>query len=916
LLAAPAAAVCSVLLLAGCGSSDTHASPNRKPSEAPQRVGSTRGSAVALSRDERIAVVANRSAGVVTILELDPQNPTATVVAKHEIDVDAASIHDANRPSAEPWAAVIGADDDTAYVIARADQMVLRISRLRTNPRIDAAVPVGSEPTGLAISPSGARLFVANFGEGTISIVATADFGDVEATTLSLNTTLAASGFLGNVPPRAALAHPRALAMTDDGDASDAGETLYATEFFSQPIPGTEDPSDLTQPDRNRQGVVYPVPLAANTVVGEPITIPPIATGFVDSKGNPTMCIPNQLYAAAASGGQVFVTSMCASPRGPLGPDTNADMTTNTNNFKTLIHPSVFVIDRVSNEAQNDRAIVLTHELDARYAADAETNQRMPLIPGDLDVAVSKDDPRTRRACMTGMGADAVFCLSIDEDGKLLDIGEQGARYVDLHDSPPEGRSGKRPVGIALSRSNDTQFALAANDGMQNLSAVDVRSNRVVNLVPLTDAFPTKKALVDDPATLGRNVFSTGLTLWSFQGQAWCSCESCHPDGLSDGLTWFFSRGPRRTISTAGTFGGGQQRLMLWTASIDEVHDVEAIVRGVSGGLGGMLWTYPGSLPPGKTFRILYAGESVPATQNARTSTFRRDNLNGSLKELLSDGTSCSDDTHCDHALSNDWDNIEAYIAHLRKPRRPTTELGGNPENGRQIFEQERCNGCHAGPAWTLSKVFYTPGEDTGGAMPFTQPSSFDPSMVGTLRATTYQVPDALRALNPPARASGSAQVRTYQNPPSDQLPGNLYTSASGAGDQINCALRDVGTFPAQTQDGTPNVGVAPPDAPVVRELRQDMQKTAMGATGFNIPSLVGLGMGAPYFHAGNARTLEEAFATTFVKHYTALASDDVLSPRAIQDLVAFLLTIDDSTTPEAVPADQPYDLCGTVDLR
>src|SRR6476469_945601 len=115
--AAPLAAVCSVLLLGGCGSSDTHASPNRKPTAAPLRVGSTRGSAVALSRDERIAVVANRSAGGVTILELDPQDPWSTLLVEKELDVDTAPTHDANRPSAEPWAAVIGADDDTAYVV-------------------------------------------------------------------------------------------------------------------------------------------------------------------------------------------------------------------------------------------------------------------------------------------------------------------------------------------------------------------------------------------------------------------------------------------------------------------------------------------------------------------------------------------------------------------------------------------------------------------------------------------------------------------------------------------------------------------------------------------------------------------------------------------------------------------------------
>ena len=98
--------------------------------------------------------------------------------------------------------------------------------------------------------------------------------------------------------------------------------------------------------------------------------------------------------------------------------------------------------------------------------------------------------------------------------------------------------------------------------------------------------------------------------------------------------------------------------------------------------------------------------------------------------------------------------------------------------------------------------------------------------------------------------------------------------TATAASDQINCVLRDVGTFPAQPAAATNFVGDRLPatDAPTVLEVRQDMKTLALGATGFNIPSLVGLATGAPYFHAGNARTLEEAFDDVFEKHHQALA--------------------------------------------
>jgi len=73
---------------------------------------------------------------------------------------------------------------------------------------------------------------------------------------------------------------------------------------------------------------------------------------------------------------------------------------------------------------------------------------------------------------------------------------------------------------------------------------------------------------------------------------------------------------------------------------------------------------------------------------------------------------------------------------------------------------------------------------------------------------------------------------------------------------------------------------------------------------GFNPPSLLGLQVGAPYFHAGNARSLEEGFNALFVKHHQS-AIAQVFSPTAAQvkQLVAFLLSIDGSTTPIAIPA-------------
>jgi hypothetical protein len=74
--------------------------------------------------------------------------------------------------------------------------------------------------------------------------------------------------------------------------------------------------------------------------------------------------------------------------------------------------------------------------------------------------------------------------------------------------------------------------------------------------------------------------------------------------------------------------------------------------------------------------------------------------------------------------------------------------------------------------------------------------------------------------------------------------------------------------------------------------------------TGFNIPSLLGLQVGAPYFHAGNARSLEEMFNNAiFQSHYQALGAVFVPTQATVRQMVAYLLSIDGNTSPITLPA-------------
>ncbi|NVB43813.1 hypothetical protein G6O69_38820 [Pseudenhygromyxa sp. WMMC2535] len=73
-----------------------------------------------------------------------------------------------------------------------------------------------------------------------------------------------------------------------------------------------------------------------------------------------------------------------------------------------------------------------------------------------------------------------------------------------------------------------------------------------------------------------------------------------------------------------------------------------------------------------------------------------------------------------------------------------------------------------------------------------------------------------------------------------------LANDQNGAPARHVCVSRIVGTFDV---DGPASHGA--------EELRQN-GATAQGADGYNVPSLLGVGQGAPYLHNGSAESLEE----------------------------------------------------------
>jgi hypothetical protein len=467
--------------------------------------------------------------------------------------------------------------------------------------------------------------------------------------------------------------------------------------------------------------------------------------------------------------------------------------------------------------------------------------------------------------------------------GTLKSVGASTSNFIDLNPAGiPAASAGLNPVGFATS-STGRKFAISVSETTRVANLLDLNAQGVTggaaspSVVPLT-ALPTPGT--DEAKILsGKRFFNTGTGRWSLKGQGWGACQSCHSDGLTDNVTWYFARGPRQSTSLDGTFNKSNpadQRILNWTAINDELSDFEINTRAISGGVGAIIST--NSTPPATSDRIDIAGTCAAGTCADGTGNAA---LNGSAAKAQDPANPLG--LAAASVLSN-WSNITRFVQTIRSPRGATGLDAAKVAAGEQLFGDAACNGCHGGAKWTISTVFYEPLPSTNAAL---KTKAWSPTQLNGFPSP----------LLPASTKAG--QVMRYGSTD----PASL--------DQILCILRPVGTF-----------GVAE-SAAGIAEKRVDMIKTAQGAgdgngdgKGYNPPSLLNSVVGAPYFHAGGALTLESLFSATdaggnkiFSTHYNALSpnfltdTDPAVVQTKISQVVSYLLSIDGSTTPVQPPA-------------
>jgi YVTN family beta-propeller protein len=773
--------------------------PVTPPTDTPVLKRPSKSSTVAIADDDSVVVMSNPDDDSISIFD----GQSAARVAKV-------------RTGDEPWAVVIHPDKKTAFVANRADGTVVKVSALGAGAMASAPLQVGSEPTGLALSPTGGRLFVAEWGESRVSVVDTATMQVVK--TISVNA-------------------PRALVVTNSGDKNEDDELLVVPEFYGEPQPGGE------AKDNGRKGKVRLFSLKdygdQGTISFAPLT--------ADEAGFGVGTAPNQLGAVAVFAGKIYVPSVSASPQGPPKFDNN-------------VNPVVYVGDLSSKaEVKGNLTGTLNLAREVNKVIPAGTGARLFLADlRDVDFV-----PGSGIAYFVSQGADAVQRVRYDASGALAEFGSTQNKQIDVIGDATRGNC-HNPNGIVVA--NTSQRAYVNCWVSRRLGVIDLAGQALSQTVVSSD--PPSGAEV--AVQRGKRFYFTGRGRWA--NEAWSSCGTCHPDGLSDNITWIFAAGPRQTTSMDGSFSHGagaqKQRIFNWTAIIDEMHDFEANTRGTSGGLGAI--TSAGS-----------QNECGDLTKEKRAGTDANGTLPAGLgtptAKELQDGAGMPAGVRC----TKDWDEVNEFAKTIRPPRGRRGLDAASVSRGAQLFKTGGCDKCHGGAGWTASRRFYTPSSATNMtlamttefAKPAAWPQSWTFHDVGGVKSKQI------------AAQPVSAEVAPFN-------------SAAVAPPQLACAIRNVGTF------GVPG-DVAATDALEIKPGNPSPR--AQGRGGYNVPSLYGVQVGGPYLHHGQARTLEELFTDAkWLAHTQAgaanfLGAGDVARDR--QDLVNYLLSIDASTPEVALAA-------------
>jgi YVTN family beta-propeller protein len=538
-------------------------------------------------------------------------------------------------------------------------------------------VLVGAEPRGTA--ELNGKIYVANYGEGTLSIIDT--------------TTLSREATIDLVQGTTRITNPYALAALPDG-------RLWVTDFFARAIPG----KPVDQIEGFDDGKEARVAVVQNRVIQSIVTLQPIANaGFnadrrpfdtangavndtfkapagVDPAAVPQGAFFNQLFALAydEAGSRLYLPTVGAQPSPPV-------------RFNVNVQALVGVIDAAGATAQTALHTNLNQQIAANFPNEPAPTPPFTNATSRLDRLFAADTVaasiKNRVGAFVSRAGSYLLKATVGTDGALTLARDSRGAIVRI----PVANI---PGGVIVS--NDGNRAYVASELIGQMTAVDLAAGSVIATVNTattpTDDLRRKELLgalkfftgLGAPAQVAANIDPREIDTHRHRNMQsdnnWSSCASCHPFGHSDGVTWIFPTGPRQTLSLDAFFAKGStvetglattdQKISNWNAERNSVTDFNNNSRAVQGGHG---------FTP-QALATIDAGQALGAVPDAGLV------FNGGARL----------------GISNILDFETIWVASLRAPNRSTRLDTTLVDQGRTLFGAN-CASCHGGTKWSRS---------------------------------------------------------------------------------------------------------------------------------------------------------------------------------------------------------------------
>jgi YVTN family beta-propeller protein len=508
--------------------------------------------------------VPSRGAGAIVLSADDSKLYVADTDNNQLVVVDNVTRKTTNiRVGNGPERAIV-ASDGRVFVSNRQDRSVSLVDPVAGRELIRIAV--GSEPTGLSLSPDGSQLVVANTTSNTLSIIDTKAL----AVTRTISTPADPYGVLFHPNGKIYVTHQRsgAVSVYNGSTGEQSHDPMFLVLDPSKTGGEPRLPGAPTDPVLGDSGRVYiPHVQSKQTPTATAVGSPPGSYAGGGGAPGAVAVVASGVASIDTSSSDRFLNGQGLESFGGVAVPACGGCGSGTP--APAPAPSGFgIAPSTSQPLDNAPPVILT------------TVNGQPLS-GPSGIAM---EPNGKFLYMTNMNSGNVAILSTN--GSLPTSQSSLAGDAPSSASPTNGlfalvKVGAGPKGIAITASGDRAYVFNAFD--ESVSVLGATAGQVTQ----QDVFSIATSPLTPQQQLGRKLFfAADDARMTNPAAGGIACASCHPGGREDGRTWQFSEGARNTPTLAG------RRLATtapyhWDGLLNDMHAFTKIVEDRMGGSGG-----------------------------------------------------------------------------------------------------------------------------------------------------------------------------------------------------------------------------------------------------------------------------------------------------------------------------------------